>query len=163
MESTNSTKPTIQLLYSDDYDENIRLHYANINHRHYQNLTNLFSLYFIILPIFIICCVALVKFLRHRGYLSQSEAGDIAQELKSVRISMPNNGFMVPPPPPSRIQHNGRVWLVRCIWRGGELALRSGMPCWALIHGMVLSTCTASSWTSRTDGPLPAKITERNL
>lgn len=84
-------KPTIQIMTSDDYEENQR----RVTGAQYVLLMILY--YLVFFPVFAICGYGIVRFLRRRGHISQSEAGVMLGDLSS---SLPFQNTIPPPPPP---------------------------------------------------------------
>ena len=56
----------------------------------------LFAHYLIAFPVFLLCWIALISFLKRRGHINSSEANSMIEELKNVKISA-SSPFSRPP------------------------------------------------------------------
>jgi hypothetical protein len=52
-----------------------------------------FLQYLIAFPVFLLCWVVIVSYLKRRGHITQSDAESMIDELKDIRIASPNSLF----------------------------------------------------------------------
>lgn len=96
--STYSTKQFDYLTFDDTADSfvnrgNTASNISNSNGNQVNiayEILLLFLHYLIAFPVFLLCWIALISYLKRRGHINRSEADSMLDELKNVKIAMPS-------------------------------------------------------------------------